>query len=129
MNRNSFIKYLEKKKYLFKDTGNNIIIHVVDPSKRLNSIQTYGEIDLSSLSSLPRGVIFDNTLDIVRIPNIRIGDIPNNTVFLNTGEILIIGEMGGKWLTQSFENETDLMIERISPGRILTSMVKYLGKK
>lgn len=130
MNRNSFIKYLDKKKYLFTDTGDNIIIHAVDPTKRLNSIQTYGEIDLSLLSSLPRGVIFDNTLDIVRIPNIRIEDIPNNTVFLNTGEILIIGKMGGKWLTdRHFESETDLMIERISPGRILTIMVKHLGKK
>lgn len=128
MTRNRFIKYLEKKKYLFTDTGNNIVIHGVDPSKRLNSIQTYGEIDLSSLSSLPRGVIFEDTVDIIRIPNMPINNIPNNTVFLNTEGILIMGEKGGRWLTKSFKDETGLMIEGILPGRILTAIVKSINR-
>ncbi len=131
MSRNSFIKYLEKKKYLFTDTGDNIIIHGVNPSKRLNSIQTYGEIDLSSLSSLPRGVIFEDTVDIIRIPNMPIANIPDNTIFLNSGEILLIdlGEYGGKWLSSSFKSDLDLMIDGISPGKLLTNMVKGLGKR
>lgn len=129
MKRDSFIKHLTKKKYLFTDTGDNIIIHGVDPSKRLNSIQTYGEIDLSSLSSLPRGVIFEDTVDIIRIPNMAISNIPDNTIFLNSGEILLMGENGGKWLSSSFESGLDLMIDGISPGRILTNMVKSLGKR
>jgi hypothetical protein len=79
MDRNLFIKYLVRKKYLFTDNGDNIIIHGVDPSKRLNSIQTYGEIDLSLLSSLPRGVIFEDTVDVIRIPKIRIQDIISET--------------------------------------------------
>lgn len=131
MKRDSFIKHLTKKKYLFTDTGDNIIIHGVDPSKRLNSIQTYGEIDLSSLSSLPRGVIFEDTVDIIRIPNMSIANIPDNTIFLNSGEILLIdlGEYGGKWLSSSFKSDLDLMIDGISPGKLLTNMVKGLGKR
>jgi len=129
MKRDSFIKHLIKKKYLFTDTGDNIIIHGVDPAKKLNSIQTYGEIDLASLSSLPRGVIFENTVEILRIPNMPLNNIPNNTIFLNTKKILIIGDGLGKWLTHSFNEDKDLMIEGISPGKLLTNMVKDLGKR
>ena len=126
MKRNSFIRELQKRKYLFIDDGDTITITGVDPSKRLNSVQNYGLIDLGSIESLPRGVVFSDTVNRIIMPRINIYDIPNNTVFLNTGPIVIGGPI---WISSKINDRHDVNIEEISGGRLLTSMVRSLGKK
>ena len=91
MRRDNFTKLLTRKKYLFTDTGKNIIIHGVDPTKRLNSIQSYSEIDLSSINSIPDGVIFDIGVEIVRMEKIPIDKIPSDTYFINRDVNILIG--------------------------------------
>jgi hypothetical protein len=129
MKRNSFIRELQKRKYLFIDDGDTITITGVDPSKRLNSVQNYGLIDLGSIESLPRGVVFSDTVNRIIMPRINIYDIPNNTVFLNTGPIVIGGPGVPIWISSKINDRHDINIEDISGGRLLTSMVRSLGKK
>jgi hypothetical protein len=127
MKRNTFIKLLARKKYLFTDTGKNIIIHGVDPTKRLNSIQTYSEIDLSSINSIPNGVIFDVGVEVVRMENVPIDKIPIDTYFINKNVDILIGipeknTMSGK---SRWTNNIDaIKVDGISPTRILSLLAK-----
>jgi|APGre2960657404_1045060.scaffolds.fasta_scaffold130514_2 hypothetical protein len=127
MRRDNFTKLLTRKKYLFTDTGKNIIIHGVDPTKRLNSIQSYSEIDLSSINSIPDGVIFDIGIEIVRMEKIPIDKIPSDTYFLNR-DVNILIEILGKNTTfknSEWSNNIDaIKVNGISPIRMLALLLK-----
>jgi hypothetical protein len=127
MKRDSFTKLLTKKKYLFTDNGKNIIIHGVDPSKRLNSIQTYSEIDLSSINSIPDGVIFDKGVNVIRMEKIPINKIPKDTYFINGDvNILIRTSKTTQWgdNSQWTSNIEALKVGGISPIRMLALLLK-----
>lgn len=127
MRRDNFTKLLTRKKYLFTDTGKNIIIHGVDPTKRLNSIQSYSEIDLSSINSIPDGVIFDIGIEIVRMEKIPIDKIPSDTYFLNRDVNILIGILGKNTTFKNSEwsNNIDaIKVNGISPIRMLALLLK-----
>ena len=127
MRRENFTKLLTRKKYLFTDTGKNIIIHGVDPTKRLNSIQSYSEIDLSSINSIPDGVIFDIGVEIVRMEKIPIDKIPSDTYFINRDVNILIGILGKNTTFKNSEwsNNIDAFkVNGISPIRMLALLLK-----
>jgi hypothetical protein len=127
MRRDNFTKLLTRKKYLFTDTGKNIIIHGVDPTKRLNSIQSYSEIDLSSINSIPDGVIFDIGIEIVRMEKIPIDKIPSDTYFLNRDVNILIRILGKNTTFKNSEwsNNIDaIKVNGISPIRMLALLLK-----
>jgi hypothetical protein len=127
MDRNKFIKILIKKKYLFTDTGKNIIIHGVDPSKRLDSMQTYDEINFGVLKSIPEGVIFDKNIEIIRMEEMSPFDVPENTIFLNRNVSILIGipEKNTTHKKSRWTNNIDAVkVDGISPIRILSLLLK-----
>ena len=127
MRRDNFTKLLTRKKYLFTDTGKNIIIHGVDRTKRLNSIQSYSEIDLSSINSIPDGVIFDIGVEIVRMEKIPIDKIPSDTYFINRDVNILIGILGKNTTFKNSEwsiNIDAFNVNGISPIRMLALLLK-----
>ena len=127
MRRDNFTKLLTRKKYLFTDTGKNIIIHGVDPTKRLNSIQSYSEIDLSSINSIPDGVIFDIGVEIVRMEKIPIDKIPSDTYFINRDVNILIGILGKNTTFKNSEWSNNIVafkVNGISPIRMLALLLK-----
>jgi hypothetical protein len=131
MKRESFIKLLIRKKYLFTDNGRNIIIHGVDPSKKLNSIQTYYEIDLGDLKKIPPGVIFDEEIERIRIKRISPLEIPKDTLFLNANNLIdssfnILLKKGSEYESDWIDN-MGFNMEGISPVRMLQIIVKRIG--
>jgi hypothetical protein len=132
MKRNTFIKVLTKKKYLFTDTGENIIIHGVDPTKKLNTIQTHYEIDLGNLEEIPPGVIFDEEIETIRMSKISPLDIPKDTLFLNANNLIdssfnILLKKGSEYQSDWIEN-MGFNIEGISPVKMLQIIVKRMGR-
>jgi hypothetical protein len=132
MKRNTFINILIKKKYIFTDTGENIIIHGVDPTKRLNSTQTYYEIDLGNLKEIPPGVIFDEEIETIRMSEISLLDIPKDTLFLKANNPIdsssnILLKNGSEYRSDWIKN-MGFNIERISPVRMLQIIVKRMGR-
>ena len=126
MKRDTFIKILAKKKYLFTDTGENIIIHGVDPTKKLNSIQTYYEIDLGNLKEIPPGVIFDEEIETIRMSGMSPLDIPKDTLFLNANNLIEL-KKGSEYQSDWIEN-MGFNIEGISPVKMLQIIVKRMGR-
>lgn len=136
MKRDNFTKLLTRKKYLFTDTGKNIIIHGVDPTKRLNSIQTYSEIDLSLINSVPDGVIFDKGVNIVRMENVPLEKIPSNISFINPDTNILIKTPGKNIgstrlngftvvLNTTWTNDMEVLkVNGISPIRMLFLLLK-----
>ena len=126
MKRYTFIRILAKKKYLFTDTGENIIIHGVDPTKKLNSIQTYYEIDLGNLKEIPPGVIFDEEIETIRMRGMSPLDIPKDTLFLNANNLIEL-KKGSEYQSDWIEN-MGFNIEGISPVKMLQIIVKRMGR-
>ena len=126
MKRYTFIRILAKKKYLFTDTGENIIIHGVDPTKKLNSIQTYYVIDLGNLKEIPPGVIFDEEIETIRMRGMSPLDIPKDTLFLNANNLIEL-KKGSGYQSDWIEN-MGFNIEGISPVKMLQIIVKRMGR-
>ena len=126
MTRETFIKVLDYKGYMWRLEGNSLIV------------RGFGEIDLS-IESLPPNVEFMNT-SYVYLDSLE--SLPSNVKFKNGGSVSLyslksippgtIFENGrGVWLdpfgidTADSEEENNILnIEGINPKRILNQMIK-----
>ena len=123
MTQKEFIKVLDKKRYSYKIEGDNIVV-------------TYEEhVYLSSLTSLPPGVVFKNGgtvwLDSLKIipPGVvfnnegyvDLGDLtslPPGVVFKNGGTVYLNSLIGGRF------SDWRGNIEGVDSKRLLNKMIK-----
>ena len=127
MTREAFIEVLKREGYSYEMMGDSVVVNGGDSNggdvvlSSLTSIprgvvfKNVGNVDLRSLTSLPPGVVFENERSI----DLRaLTSIPPGVVFENGGNIWLDYLLGGnftKWKGN---------IEGIDEKRLLNKMIK-----